>query len=170
MSASKKVNHDRAARIADEWKDGHDYHFPAADVALLACAYKDAMRERDVLRVFAESVLREVCWGYDADGGSVQDKAESLGLIVRVPADEAFREDFDADEMFVPAWSDAARATTTKPEESGEGCAAHVVTGDGSQWWCTLSAGHAGEHVAEGWEGKVFHRWPAALVSKEAAA
>ena len=56
------------------------------------------------LREFFEAVFRDVWDLHDPDGGDLQDTAERLGLIVRVPADEQFRDEYDADEMFVWVW------------------------------------------------------------------
>lgn len=89
----------------------------------LATAYLDVLaqlREAGKLREFVEWCMATASWqGYDLHGGDMQDRAEELGLIVKAPADEAFREEYDSDEMFVVAWSplalraaiDAARTT-----------------------------------------------------------
>ena len=61
--------------------------------------------ERDKLREALEWCAREHQDGGDIDGGSWQDMMERLGLLVEVPASEAFREDWDCDTMYVLAWS-----------------------------------------------------------------
>lgn len=72
----------------------------------------DALREeRDLLRAFVEMVCREGIWeGLDYSGADAQDWLEEHGLLVKVPADEQFREEWDADTMLALAWSDYARA------------------------------------------------------------
>ena len=47
----------------------------------------DLRRERDNLRNFIESVIESECWGRVEylDGGSVQDEAERMGILVQVP-------------------------------------------------------------------------------------
>lgn len=79
----------------------------------------DAYEQNAALRKFAEHALGQWSWGWHIpDGGDLQDVAEKLGLIVKVPADEAFREEYDSDEMFAPVWSDAARShADTKASE-----------------------------------------------------
>lgn len=71
---------------------------------LLSAAYRRSISEVERLREFTEYVLNTECWGRVLDGGDLQDKAEKLGLIVEVPADAEFRDEYDADTMFVPAW------------------------------------------------------------------
>ncbi len=67
------------------------------------------LREAEKLREFVEWCMATASWqGYDLHGGDMQDKAEELGLLAKVPADEAFREEYDSDEMFVVAWSPLA--------------------------------------------------------------
>jgi hypothetical protein len=44
-------------------------------------------------------------WEYgEIDGGFFQEMMEKRGLLVRVPADEAFKAAWDADEMLLPVW------------------------------------------------------------------
>jgi len=59
--------------------------------------------ERDKLRQALEWIWREMACGGPADIDT-QDTLEKLGLLVEVPADEQFREDWDADTMYVLAW------------------------------------------------------------------
>src|SRR3990167_583225 len=47
----------------------------------------EVVLERDTLRKFAQYVLDQYSWGNDCDGGDVQDKAESLGLLEPRPID-----------------------------------------------------------------------------------
>ena len=64
------------------------------------------------LREFFEKTILIDCWGIDPpDPGGLQDAAESLGLLVRVPADEAFKEEWgeENDTMFVWAWNPLAQ-------------------------------------------------------------
>jgi hypothetical protein len=53
-----------------------------------AARAKDA-DERDQLRKFIDALIQDVCWGRglpdDMDGGSVQDMAEQMGVLVKVP-------------------------------------------------------------------------------------
>lgn len=88
--------------------------------------FVDALRKAEAevgrLREFAEYALGQCSWGWNIpDGGSMQDKAEKLGLIVKVPADENFRAEYDSDEMFVCAWSPlASRLTAGSPEQENQ--------------------------------------------------
>jgi len=77
---------------------------PAHDSAF-ECDVWDALVEIRRLREMLGWCARLVWDGCDIDGGSFQDKMEAAGLMVRVPADEAFRDEYDADEMLVLAWS-----------------------------------------------------------------
>ena len=61
-------------------------------------------RLRDAIGALAES-WRDGC---DIDGGDFQEVMVKYGLLVSVPADESFRAEFDADEMYVLAWSPLA--------------------------------------------------------------
>lgn len=66
--------------------------------------------ERDKLREFFESLALDV-WGYsDPDGGDFQDRAVEQGLLVEVPADEAFKAEYDSDTMYTWIWSELAEA------------------------------------------------------------
>ena len=60
--------------------------------------------ENAKLREFFEVVFKDLWDLHDPDGGDLQDTAERLGLIVRVPADEQFKDEYDGDEMFVWSW------------------------------------------------------------------
>ena len=64
--------------------------------------------ENAKLREFFEVVFKDLWDLHDPDGGDLQDTAERLGLIVKVPADEQFRDEYDGDEMFVWSWSPLA--------------------------------------------------------------
>ena len=59
--------------------------------------------ERDKLREALEWIWVEVLAG-GMDDLDFQNTLEELGLLVEVPADEQFREDWDADTMYVLAW------------------------------------------------------------------
>ena len=59
--------------------------------------------ENAKLREFFEAVFSDI-WDLQGDGFDMQDTAERLGLIVRVPADEQFKDEYDSDEMFVWSW------------------------------------------------------------------
>jgi len=69
---------------------------------------EDFRAQRDTLRKFFEAMARDIWDIEDIDGGSFQDTAESLGLIVKVPADEAFWDEYGAGEMYVWAWNKLA--------------------------------------------------------------
>ena len=60
--------------------------------------------ENAKLRDFFEAVFEDAWDLCVADGGDLQDTAERLGLIVKVPADEQFKDEYDSDEMFVWSW------------------------------------------------------------------
>jgi len=60
--------------------------------------------ENAKLREFFEAVFEDAWDLCVADGGDLQDTAERLGLIVKVPADEQFKDEYDSDEMFVWSW------------------------------------------------------------------
>jgi len=64
--------------------------------------------ENAKLRQFFETIAKDVWDLHTVDGGDFQDTAERLGLIVRVPADEQFKEEYGSDEMFVWAWNPLA--------------------------------------------------------------
>lgn len=83
-----------------ECTDEEDLQLAREAVILL-----DAYEENRKLREFAEYSLGQYSWGWNIpDGGSMQDKAEKLGIIVRVPASPEFRDDYDAETMYVCAW------------------------------------------------------------------
>lgn len=50
---------------------------------------EELTRDRDNLRNFIDALIQDVCWGRgmpdDMDGGSVQDMAERMGVLVQVP-------------------------------------------------------------------------------------
>jgi len=79
-----------------------------------------ALDERDTLRKFFETLAENVWCLDDVDGGGFQDTAESLGLIVKVPADEAFWDEYGADEMYVWAWSPLALSEKTPRSSNNE--------------------------------------------------
>jgi len=68
----------------------------------------DTIEEIERLRQFFEAMAADVWDLHTIDGGDFQDTAEKLGLIVRVPASEEFREEFGADEMLVWSWNQLA--------------------------------------------------------------
>ena len=49
----------------------------------------DVLKERDTLRAFVDALIQDVCWGRglpdDMDGGSVQDMAVKMGVLVHEP-------------------------------------------------------------------------------------
>lgn len=67
---------------------------------------------REALRWCAEAAWE----GSSIEGYDFQDMMEREGLMVEVPADEAFREEWDSDTMYVLAWSDLARSAPTGAE------------------------------------------------------
>lgn len=68
------------------------------------------INEIERLRQFAEFVIRESCWrGCDLDGGSVQDKAEALGLLRKESYSQERHGEAEGcfepgDDIFVFAW------------------------------------------------------------------
>lgn len=72
------------------------------------CARPTEPGELKRLREFVEWLFRQTWNGREPDGYEIQDKGVELGLLTKVPADQAFREEWDADEMFVVAWSPLA--------------------------------------------------------------
>jgi len=75
--------------------DGHEY--------VRADLVREIQAERDKLRQALEWIWREMAQGGPADIDT-QDTLENLGLLVEVPADEQFKQDWDADTMYVLAW------------------------------------------------------------------
>lgn len=74
-----------------------------------------AERERDELRAMLKWCALQAWKGCDIYGGDFQDEMVQRGLMVKVPGDEAFCEEWGDDaEMFVLAWSELA-------PESGKG-------------------------------------------------
>jgi len=77
------------------------------------------------LRLFAQCALGVYSWDnpiesfYEPDGGTLQDYAESLGLIKEVPADENFKREWDADTMYVLTW-DFLAAQAIKEGDDGK--------------------------------------------------
>jgi len=80
----------------------HEFHQLAVDLE------NEVRAENTKLREFFEAVFEDAWDLCVADGGDLQDTAERLGLIVKVPADEQFRDEYDGDEMFVWSWSPLA--------------------------------------------------------------
>lgn len=80
--------------------------FPAAG------SIAEIVAERDRLRAFVDRMIRIETWGYfdvEDDGGTIQDTAEELGLIVKRPhkqpcEDEACECD-GSPELFYLAWA-----------------------------------------------------------------
>lgn len=63
------------------------------------------LADRDTLRQFFEAMALDV-WGFsDFGGGDIQDRAVEMGLLVEVPADEAFQAEYDSDTMYTWSWS-----------------------------------------------------------------
>ena len=77
-----------------------------ADTPLFLAPPSDEAREAKLMQFF-ETVFRDQ-WDM-ADGGDLQDTAEALGLLVRVPADEQFKDEWGADEMLVWSWHPIAK-------------------------------------------------------------
>ena len=65
----------------------------------------DALNDRDEARDALQWCSAEVWEGVDMDGGTFQDHFESEGLLVQVPASKEFREEWDADTMYVWKWN-----------------------------------------------------------------
>ena len=65
-------------------------------------------KENAELRDAFEWATRQVWEGCDIDGGGFQDEMVKRGLLVEVPADDAFIEEFDAEFMYVLRWSPLA--------------------------------------------------------------
>lgn len=71
-------------------------------------ALEKAERERDEAREAIREMWHHWCEHLSFDGEDLQFALERSSLLVEVPADEAFRDEFDADTMLVLKWSDAA--------------------------------------------------------------
>ena len=71
-------------------------------------AIETAEKENAELRDAFEWATRQVWEGCDIDGGGFQDEMVKRGLLVEVPADDAFIEEFDAEFMYVLRWSPLA--------------------------------------------------------------
>ncbi len=96
----------------------NEYERAEKALRTLLSGYVAQIREAEKLREFVEWCMATASFqGYDLHGGDMQDKAEELGLLVKAPADEAFREEYEADEMFVVAWSPLAARRADTPEE-----------------------------------------------------
>jgi hypothetical protein len=107
-STGKDVDHEW---IADRLNRADELEY---DIEQMQLGY-DSMRkhlldmeaEVERLRKFVESLLHR-SWGYVyADCSDIQDEAEKLGLIVKVPPDEEFKKEYgdDCEYMYVVAWS-----------------------------------------------------------------
>ena len=73
--------------------------------------------ECEKLRTFFERMGHEV-WGYsEPDAGDFHEYAVEQGLLVPVPADEEFKAEWGAEEMYVFSWSPLALT----PEETPDG-------------------------------------------------
>ena len=108
QDVAERLDVERLEHIAEikrlrEWKED-------ATGALINAgkAYAELFTENAKLREFFEVVFKDLWDLHDPDGGDLQDTAERLGLIVKVPADEQFRDEYDGDEMFVWSWSPLA--------------------------------------------------------------
>lgn len=112
---------DRAAEIAGLVR------VAIAAVPRLGSSVLDTLeKERDQLRKFVAKVVGEWSWGHNVDGGDVQDLAEELGLIVKLPHDPKCSDEdcpceaMGCDHLYWLAWSEQARrATPTKGESDG---------------------------------------------------
>lgn len=69
----------------------------------------DLIVEITKLRAALQYCATQVSNGYDIDGGYFQDEMIARGLMVEVPADEAFKAEYDSDVMYVLAWSELAK-------------------------------------------------------------
>ena len=77
-------------------------------VSGLLVQLREVESEVERLRKFFERIANDQ-WGFsDVDGGDFQDYAVDLGLLVSVPANEQFKADWDAEEMYVLSWSPLA--------------------------------------------------------------
>jgi hypothetical protein len=81
-----------------------------ADCRAILAALEDAAR----LRAWFRANWGDVRDGCDIDGGDWQDRAEAAGLLVRVPASDDVRADYDMDTMLVP-WYAAQAAEGDAP-------------------------------------------------------
>lgn len=66
----------------------------------------DPEEERDMLRACFDALCDQAFEGGDIDGGDFQNILESMGVLVLVPATRQFREDWDAEEMFIQRWKE----------------------------------------------------------------
>lgn len=82
-----------------------------AKASLMKAELATLRAERDKLRQFLESMAHDA-WGLpdEIDGGDFQDRAVEQGLLVQVPADEAFKAEYDCDMMYTWSWSPLAAA------------------------------------------------------------
>lgn len=89
---STKLNADEWYR-KDQFNSGEDpIHLGEGDretISMLERFAQPLADERDNLRKFIDALIQDVCWGRglpdDMDGGSVQDMAERMGVLVKVP-------------------------------------------------------------------------------------
>lgn len=98
---SKTMTKDIVERLKDMESiyDGHLYVDSIAGVA-----HVEIIKLRSMLQWCAE----ETWDGGDIDWGCFQDEMVKAGFFVEVPASEEFKEEWDADTMFVLAWSPLA--------------------------------------------------------------
>jgi len=80
---------------------------------------KEADKDNEIrtLRKALEECARLAWEGGDIDGGDFQNLMERHGLLVEVPADEAFIEEWDHDRMFVVAWHPLAHGSQMDIED-----------------------------------------------------
>ncbi len=66
----------------------------------------DPEEEVQNLRECLDWLCQQSWEGGDIDGGVFQDGLERMGILVRVPATQQFREEWDADEMLIQRWKE----------------------------------------------------------------
>ena len=77
------------------------------------------------VKAFLEWIFDAVFEGHDLEGGETQDKAEELGLLVRVKIPQAeidanpekyeYCLEYDTDELYFPFWTEEAITGAVKP-------------------------------------------------------
>lgn len=97
------------ASMADVLK-AHVEQCPEHPMSELKAENATLRAERDNLRQFFEAMALDVWNQGDIDGAECQERAVAQGLLVEVPADEAFKAEYDRDTMFTWSWSALAAA------------------------------------------------------------
>ncbi len=119
---AREITPQRIATMRTAVREGRSPLPPAVgdlldEVERLRSQLDEARRQNEKLREFVAFCMREGSWmGGDIDGGDAQDKAEELGLIVEVPADQEFRDEYDSDTMLVLAWRTPSQSAATAEE------------------------------------------------------